>query len=375
MAAPCVRRGPVGAGVWAAAGGVAAYAGAGSGAGAAQRRRRRRARRRAAAGRDRLLHQLLHLGRAARKQHRLREPDAGAAGGRRRAQRDHAAHLGQELPHRQRPPVRALVHRLEDDAVDLGRERGVAVDTTAGGNQLPLRHLVQDGAGICPRHGRPARQQQHQDAAQAVRVRALVDQLPLRLLRRQVLGHAEHRLRYGDGRHEVDHLDLVVAGDEHVLGRQIVVNDADLLAFQQRLADLRDDRLRAIERQRARVRDQLVQRLTVAELAGDEQAPVGVLAEVEHAREPGALGALQLLQLALRPFQRRRRRQRRLRDQLVRDGLARLAVARAEDLAAARSAELRFRLVALRRRRWRCAAGARDAAGPDPLRTPPVGRS
>ena len=162
MAAPCVRRGPVGAGVSETGGrgrrraarAPARAAGAGAAAGLAAA---------PAAGRDRLLHQLLHLGRAAREQHRLRESDAGAAGGRRGAQRDQPAHLGQELPHRQRPPVRALVHRLQDDAVDLGRERRVASGTAAGGNQLPLRDLIQDRAGVGARHGGPTRQQQHQD--------------------------------------------------------------------------------------------------------------------------------------------------------------------------------------------------------------------
>ena len=141
------------------------------------------------------------------------------------------------------------------------------------------------------------------------------------------------------------------ADNEHVLGRQIVVDDAHLLALEQRLADLRDDRLGAIQRQRAVGRHQLLERLPLAELTGDEQATARVLAEVDHARELAALRALQLLQLALRALQRRRRRQRSLRDQLVSDDLAGLRVARPPNLAASRTADLRSPSGSARRRR------------------------
>src|SRR4051812_46137241 len=128
------------------------------------------------------------------------------------------------------------------------------------------------------------------------------------------------------------------------------MNDADLLPLQHRFADLSDDRLGAIERQRSRRRNQAVQRLPFAELAGDEQPAARILAEVQHAGEAIALRALQLLQLALRALERGARRQRGLRDQLVRDGRAALRVARAPDIAGARAAELRLHLVALRYR-------------------------
>jgi hypothetical protein len=134
-----------------------------------------------------------------------------------------------------------------------------------------------------------------------------------------------------------------------------VVNDADFLSFQQRLADLGDDRLGPIQGQRSARRDQLVERLSLDELAGDEQSSVWLLAEIEHAREPVALRALQLFQLALRALERCRAGQRRLRHDLVGDIRAVLTVARPPDTAAARAAQLVLQLVTLwRRRRGNC---------------------
>ena len=108
-------------------------------------------------------------------------------------------------------------------------------------------------------------------------------------------------------------------------------------------------------------------------LGDDEQPAVRVLAEVEHAREVRVLGALQLLELALRPLERGRRRQRSRRDHLVGDRRAALRVARAADLAAARAAERSTHLGSAGppgAATW--APGAADPAG---SRRSPAGRS
>ena len=113
----------------------------------------------------------------------------------------------------------------------------------------------------------------------------------------------------GTRRHEVDDLHLVVRADEHVLGGEVVVDDADLLSFEQRLADLGDDLLGAVEREAApRRATTWSSGCPSHELADDEQLPVGLLAEVEDAREARALRALELLELALRALDHRRRR-------------------------------------------------------------------
>ena len=101
-------------------------------------------------------------------------------------------------------------------------------------------------------------------------------------------------------------LTLVVGRDEHVLGatgRGERRRPSALRAAPRRSARRSSWRDRAAAARWRRPADPAAARRT--KLADDEQAAVGVLAEVEHAREARALGALQLLELALRPLQRR----------------------------------------------------------------------
>ena len=142
------------------------------------------------------------------------------------------------------------------------------------------------------------------------------------------------------------------------------MNDADLLPFQQRLADLRDDRLGAIERQRSGRRDQPVQRLPVDELAGDEQPAVRLLAEVEHARERGCSArAAAASARAARARASRASAATPARPACRRRSAPVWRVARAPDLAAARAAELGFHLVARQARRGRRSAPGAAAPG------------
>ena len=198
MAAPCVRRGPTGAGVFCAAGGATGGvgrgrrfrrgvgAGAARGAGAGPRAPPRAA--------MRLLHQLLHLGRAAREQHRLREPDARAVGAAAPIATS-AAHLGEELAHASAGGGSGSCPSPCRTTRSISGVSSSAVSPPAGRDDLALRSPAPARAassppdtGGCPVSSR------HQDAAEAVGVRALVDQLALGLLRRQVLGDAEDRL-------------------------------------------------------------------------------------------------------------------------------------------------------------------------------------
>ena len=174
----------------------------------------------------------------------------------------------------------------------------------------------------------------------------MVDELSLGLLGREVLGHAEDGVGHRARRDEVDELDLVARHQQHVLGGQVVMDDADLLSLQQGLANLGGDLLGAIEREGARGRHDAIERLPVHQLGHDEQGPVGLLAEVEQPGEPRALRALELLQLALRPLEHGRRRDRRAGHALVRHGRAGLRVAGPEDLAASGATQLSLELIA-----------------------------
>ncbi|CAM4527441.1 hypothetical protein COEX109129_41800 [Corallococcus exiguus] len=182
---------------------------------------------------------------------------------------------------------RVRAQRLEDDAVErlrqvrsqLAQRWNLAVSNL---HHHDMRRTI---------HGQPAAQQLIQHHAGGPDVRARIHVLSARLLWREeevlALHHAGCRLeatqqlRLGDA--EVDDLDLALVADEHVVRRDVAVDDAQLLAAAVRArvrvvqapAHLHRDEDRHGDGQRRkpaahRALEHLVERLAVDELHGEE---------------------------------------------------------------------------------------------------------
>ena len=158
-------------------------------------------------------------------------------------------------------------------------------------------HLV-DAARV---HGLP-REHVVVERAERVQVRALVDRLAVDLLGRDELGDARDLVGGRHRQREVDQLD-VLTGEQDVLRREIAVDDADLRGLDQRLADHLDQVRGVVERDRTARGDRLGERLrTFEELHGDPGLVAALAATRARLRDPGALHALELLELALEPL-------------------------------------------------------------------------
>ncbi len=159
----------------------------------------------------------------------------------------HADQVGAHLRRGLVAVVRVLGQRLEHHGVEFGGDALVALRRRDG---ILADVLVGHGdGGVADERWLPS-EDFVQHATQRVDVGAGVDGFAARLLRRQVLGGADHRGGLGDavarvgeraGDAEVHHLHGAGLADHDVRGLDVAVDDAVLVAEVQRLAGVGDD--------------------------------------------------------------------------------------------------------------------------------------
>ena len=152
------------------------------------------------------------------------------------------------------------------------------------------------------------------DDAERVDVALRVDVLHRELLRAHVRRRTEHdaeRRQLGIatagalGDAEIEHLDEVRCssgrGDDDVVRLEIAMDDAAVVRLLEGAADLTQDQIHSLRKQRAVLQD-LSERLAAQKLHGDEQIPVVGLPEVEELDGVGVLELSDRAALALEPL-------------------------------------------------------------------------
>ena len=189
--------------------------------------------------------------------------DGEVGAGRRRLERvEHRVDVALHLTCSLIAVRRLLLQRLEHDLID-GRGHFIVDERRRG--HARLAHLLEDGELVVAAEEPAGGEHLEQDRGQREDVGALVDRPPPRLFRRHVLqlaleraGLRVRRLRCCFGDAEVAQLDVAFFGDEHVLRRDVTMDESHLLPFEvvfamrvvERRGDLRSDEEREVDRNR-----------------------------------------------------------------------------------------------------------------------------
>ena len=192
----------------------------------------------------------------------------------------------------QRPRGRVAVdgilrHPLGDDRVEFGAHRGV------DGADAPRRRVqvrVHEGGQVLTEERLLRREALEEHAGKGVHVGARVDGVALEALGGHVVegadggaGHRQLGAGVADGVRdaEVDDVDEVVGGDEHVAGLDVAVHHAVGVRGVERLGDLGDQADGPLGRERAAAPDQRAEVGPVDEAHVDEQPAVDLAVVVD----------------------------------------------------------------------------------------------